>query len=300
MDRVSKREGINNGFFSRLLELVFWIPAVAGMTDVAASRTSCAGIAASVARQAYGLRSTAPESGRVDFGPPPAASPNLSRLPPASICPPVVAPSREPFPRPSSSGLGRRPFTAKTGVRVPLGAPMIGEQTPEGRRENPAQANKLSRTFARLLEALNRHRGKGQQKVTVEHVHVHSGAQAVVGTVETPGGGDRLRLWDQPLQSRLPMHRSAQCGARTWRGRPCRSPAMPNGRCRMHGGLSPGAPKGNRNAFKHGRYIVETIARRRELAALVRAMRALVGAAEAEAARLRDQLKAILAEALLR
>jgi hypothetical protein len=35
-----------------------------------------------------------------------------------------------------------------------------------------------------LLDALNRHRGKGQQKVTVEHVHVHSGGQAIVGTVE--------------------------------------------------------------------------------------------------------------------
>ena len=63
---------------------------------------------------------------------------------------------------------------------------MIGEQTTEGRRENLAQANKLSRTFATLLEALNRHRGKGQQKVTVEHVHVHSGGQAIVGTVESP------------------------------------------------------------------------------------------------------------------
>lgn len=39
---------------------------------------------------------------------------------------------------------------------------MIGEQTFEGRRENLAQANKLSRTYATLLEALNRHRGKGQ------------------------------------------------------------------------------------------------------------------------------------------
>jgi hypothetical protein len=29
---------------------------------------------------------------------------------------------------------------------------------------------------------------------------------------------------------------------------------MANGRCRMHGGPSPGAPKGNRNAFKHSRY----------------------------------------------
>jgi hypothetical protein len=64
---------------------------------------------------------------------------------------------------------------------------MLGEQTFEGRRENLAQANKLSRTYATLLEALNRHRGKGQQKVTVEHVHVHAGGQAVVGTVENPG-----------------------------------------------------------------------------------------------------------------
>jgi hypothetical protein len=68
---------------------------------------------------------------------------------------------------------------------------MIGEQTFEGRRENLNQANKLSRTWATLLEALNRHRGKGQQKVTVEHVHVHAGGQAVVGTVETAGSGGR-------------------------------------------------------------------------------------------------------------
>ena len=66
---------------------------------------------------------------------------------------------------------------------------MIGEQTFEGRRENLAQANKLSRTYATLLDALNRHRGTGQQKVTVEHVHVHSGAEAVVGVVSTPGVG---------------------------------------------------------------------------------------------------------------
>jgi hypothetical protein len=75
---------------------------------------------------------------------------------------------------------------------------MIGEQTFEGRRENLAQANKLSRTYTTLLEALNRHRGKGQQKVTVEHVHVHSGGQAVVGVVEPAGGGDRAKSEDQP------------------------------------------------------------------------------------------------------
>jgi hypothetical protein len=36
--------------------------------------------------------------------------------------------------------------------------------------------------------------------------------------------------------------------------RPCRNGAMRNGRCRMHGGKATGAPKGNRNAFKHGNY----------------------------------------------
>ncbi|MFL6799237.1 MAG: hypothetical protein ACJ8F3_17690 [Xanthobacteraceae bacterium] len=74
---------------------------------------------------------------------------------------------------------------------------MHGEQSFEARKENLSQANKLSRTYATLLECLNRHRGKGQQKVTVEHVHVHAGGQAVVGTVEHPGGGVRPKTEDQ-------------------------------------------------------------------------------------------------------
>jgi hypothetical protein len=75
---------------------------------------------------------------------------------------------------------------------------MIGDQTFEGRRENLSQANKLSRSYAVLLDALNRHRGKGQQKVTVEHVHVHAGGQAVVGNVESRGGGFAPKAKDQP------------------------------------------------------------------------------------------------------
>ena len=64
---------------------------------------------------------------------------------------------------------------------------MIADQAFESRRESFNQANKLSRTHATLLEALNRHRGKGQQKVTVDHVH--SGEQAVVGIVAAARGG---------------------------------------------------------------------------------------------------------------
>ena len=43
----------------------------------------------------------------------------------------------------------------------------------------------------------------------------------------------------------------------------------------MHGGKSPGAPKGNNNALKHGLYTAKAIADRREIAALIRAMKGL-------------------------
>lgn len=46
----------------------------------------------------------------------------------------------------------------------------------------------------------------------------------------------------------------AHCGAKTRSGQPCQNRAMANGRCRMHGGKSTGAPKGNQNARTHGIY----------------------------------------------
>ena len=65
---------------------------------------------------------------------------------------------------------------------------MIKEQTFDGRNQNLNFANKLSRTYALHMESLDKHRGKGQQKVTVEHVHVHQGGQAIVGNVSNGGG----------------------------------------------------------------------------------------------------------------
>jgi hypothetical protein len=79
---------------------------------------------------------------------------------------------------------------------------MIGEQSFDGRKENLSQANKLSRTYSTLLEALNRHRGKGQQKVTVEHVHVHEGGQAIVGNVTHPGGGAPTKVEEQSHEAK--------------------------------------------------------------------------------------------------
>src|SRR5205807_178438 len=51
---------------------------------------------------------------------------------------------------------------------------------------------KLLRTYASQVEALQRYRGKGQQKVTVEHVHVHAGGRAIVGTVNPRRAGKDL------------------------------------------------------------------------------------------------------------
>jgi hypothetical protein len=82
---------------------------------------------------------------------------------------------------------------------------MLGEQTFEGRRENLNQANKLCRTYAALTEALDRHRGKGQQRITVEHVNVHAGGQAIVGAV-TPGDGSSRQSEEQTRATREITH----------------------------------------------------------------------------------------------
>jgi hypothetical protein len=44
----------------------------------------------------------------------------------------------------------------------------------------------------------------------------------------------------------------------------------------MHGGTSPGAPRGEANGnYRHGRFTCEAIERRQEISALVRLMRAM-------------------------
>jgi hypothetical protein len=50
----------------------------------------------------------------------------------------------------------------------------------------------------------------------------------------------------------------------------------------MHGGASPGAPKGNRHAFRHGRNTAKAVAERREFAALLRDMKGLVKQVESD------------------
>jgi hypothetical protein len=53
--------------------------------------------------------------------------------------------------------------------------------------------NKLTRTYAMQLQALGKYRSGGKQQVTVKHVHVNEGGQAIVGNVETGGSGEAKR-----------------------------------------------------------------------------------------------------------
>lgn len=69
-----------------------------------------------------------------------------------------------------------------------------------------------------------------------------------------------------------PMRESPRCGATTRKGTPCQAPAVAGkARCRMHGGArGTGAPRGNRNALKHGMYTREALEFRAHIRDLLR------------------------------
>src|SRR5262249_11746749 len=147
--------------------------------------------------------------------------------------------------------------------------------------------SRMSATYQQGLLTLQRKRTGGNQHVTVKHIHqqvnVTEGGQAVVagdkvtsrarGPRRSGGGGGRSKRSDKPLaREREPMERvrarlealvranaAPRCGARSKRtGKPCRAAAMPNGRCKVHGGKSTGPrmPEGlersRRANWKHG------------------------------------------------
>ena len=136
---------------------------------------------------------------------------------------------------------------------------------------------RLQRTFTTQVEALANLRRGGRQKMTVEHVHVHPGGQAIVGNVTTGGRGEEGANGRQTHAiegSRLAIDSAV------WRQdeeRP--SLPIPSGdrqsRCRMHGGApGTGAPRGERNGnYRHGRRTIEAMAERRRLMEFLREAR---------------------------
>lgn len=68
---------------------------------------------------------------------------------------------------------------------------MIPEQYLEAADDYTNRAYKLMNIFLKQIETLERYRGKtAQQKVIVEHVHIHEGGQAVVEHIESRARGE--------------------------------------------------------------------------------------------------------------
>lgn len=61
---------------------------------------------------------------------------------------------------------------------------MHKDHTFKGRNAALNHASKLMTLYEKQLRTLHKSKGKGQKKVTLEHVHVEAGGQAIVGNVE--------------------------------------------------------------------------------------------------------------------
>jgi hypothetical protein len=81
---------------------------------------------------------------------------------------------------------------------------MLQGQSFEGRDQNLKHAAKLLSIYARQIEVLDKHRGKGHQKVTVEYVNVESGGQAVVGHIESGKVAGTPRKVTKPKPKAIP------------------------------------------------------------------------------------------------
>jgi hypothetical protein len=95
---------------------------------------------------------------------------------------------------------------------------------------------------------------------------------------------------DQPLPLNIHRaHAAPRCGARTRAGTPCRAPAIAGRRrCRMHGGRSPGAPRGKANpAYRNGLHTGEQLGLQRDVSAVLAFCRWTTNLALADSARRR-------------
>ena len=99
----------------------------------------------------------------------------------------------------------------------------LPDPTEKDRQEGAEAARRI---LAR--RALAKLRRGGEQKVKVEHVHVHSGGQAIVGSVQQPGGGVSTKSGEQAHGAAEPRALVHSPPAPLWSEEPGR-PAVPAG-----------------------------------------------------------------------
>ncbi len=86
----------------------------------------------------------------------------------------------------------------------------------------------------------------------------------------------------QEFKTRFNIQDAKKCGAKTRKSTACRSPAMKNGRCRMHGGKSTGArtkagiEKIKKANFRSGLYTKEMVLSGKYMAMLIKESKATI------------------------
>jgi glucans biosynthesis protein len=90
-----------------------------------------------------------------------------------------------------------------------------------------------------------------------------------------PNGDDGRPPAARARRPRAAAAPGESCGAQMRDGSPCPRPPVEGGRrCRSHGGApGAGAPKGNRNALKHGRFTAKELAYGRRISEFIRESR---------------------------
>jgi hypothetical protein len=105
-------------------------------------------------------------------------------------------------------------------------------------------------------------------------------------SAETPHDRRFPHGWLKYGNAPYDITRVRRCGARNRRGTACGSPAMLNGRCRLHGGLSTGPKTAEgierirRAKTKHGHYSAAAIAERKRFRESFKDCREVIFAAE--------------------
>jgi hypothetical protein len=147
----------------------------------------------------------------------------------------------------------------------------------EGTRSLMSRWGCLIATAHGLVEARDLLAGFGAPDVIIADYHLDQGdgiegdPRLARGLRPDSAGDPRHR---RPMH--WPMHQASRCHARSKRsGLQCRAPAVR----RMHGAAG-GAPKGNRNALKHGGFTAEMIALRKEIISLARLARETMAVVE--------------------
>ena len=129
-------------------------------------------------------------------------------------------------------------------------------------------------------------------QVSEEAVRPSLPARSRQGVGASEPRGAEAKMTDEPhdhgWRAHLDLaHAARRCAARRKRdGKPCCQPAMPNGRCRVHGGLSTGPrtaeglERSRRSNWKHGYYSAEAKRVRREARRQFRLLRQLIAAGD--------------------